>query len=180
MQHVIVWLNGTFGVGKTTTAQALLDARPQLRLFDPEWVGYMLRANLAGIAPDDFQDLAAWRELVPVVAARISAFSGQPRIAVQTVLHEQYWHELRAGVEAVGLELVHVLLDADVETIRRRIVGDQVERDAEQWRLDHLPTFADARPWMTQAADLVVDTTARSTGEVVSDILAISAVASLA
>lgn len=36
---MIVWLNGTFSVGKTTTAKALVEHEPRLRLFDPEWVG---------------------------------------------------------------------------------------------------------------------------------------------
>ena len=38
----MIWINGTFGVGKTTTAEALVEAEPALRLFDPEAVGYML------------------------------------------------------------------------------------------------------------------------------------------
>src|SRR5690606_22757570 len=123
--------NGTFGVGKTTTATALGAAQPVLRLFDPEWVGYMLKANLQGIDIYDFQDLAAWRQLVPVVARHIWEISGQPLVAVQSVLSEQYWSELRVGVEAVGLDLVHVVLDADDDSLRSRICGDEVERGAE-------------------------------------------------
>jgi broad-specificity NMP kinase len=33
---MLVWINGTFGVGKTTTAKALTDRLPGHRLFDPE------------------------------------------------------------------------------------------------------------------------------------------------
>jgi hypothetical protein len=44
---VIVWVNGTFGVGKTTTATQLVSLSPELRLFDPEWVGYLLMNNLS-------------------------------------------------------------------------------------------------------------------------------------
>jgi hypothetical protein len=39
---VIVWLNGAFGVGKTTTVLQLPALVPGSRLFDPETVGYML------------------------------------------------------------------------------------------------------------------------------------------
>jgi hypothetical protein len=46
---VIIWLNGTFGAGKTATAAKLLPLAPGARLFDPETVGYMLRANLADL-----------------------------------------------------------------------------------------------------------------------------------
>ena len=51
---MIVWLNGTFGAGKTATAAALVPLIPEARLFDPETVGYMLRANLADHPVPDF------------------------------------------------------------------------------------------------------------------------------
>jgi adenylylsulfate kinase-like enzyme len=37
---VIIWLNGPFGGGKTTTASELHTLLPSSRLFDPEMVGY--------------------------------------------------------------------------------------------------------------------------------------------
>ena len=40
---MIIWLNGTFGAGKTATAKEQLPLVPDTRLFDPETVGYMLR-----------------------------------------------------------------------------------------------------------------------------------------
>jgi adenylate kinase family enzyme len=43
---MIIWLNGTFGAGKTTTARELVATTPGARLFDPELVGYLLRAIL--------------------------------------------------------------------------------------------------------------------------------------
>jgi adenylylsulfate kinase-like enzyme len=44
---VIVWLNGTFGCGKSTTAAELRLLVPSSRVFDPETVGYMLQPDLA-------------------------------------------------------------------------------------------------------------------------------------
>jgi hypothetical protein len=52
-----------------------------------------------------------------------------------------------------------VLLEADETTMRARIEADLVEATARPWRLDHLPRYAEARPWMVRRADLVVDTT---------------------
>ena len=115
---MLIWINGTFGAGKTTTAKLVVEQRPTARLFDPEWVGYMLTSNLQGIAIDDFQDLAAWRHLVPIVARHLTEISGQDLVAVQTVLSERYWQELRDGFGAVGLDVFHVVLDADLDTLR--------------------------------------------------------------
>jgi len=159
---VIIWLNGTFGAGKTSVATELVGSLPDARQFDPEWVGYMLKANLADEDIIDFQQLPPWRTLVPVVMAEVAALTGQHLIAVQAVLVESYWRELLAGLRASRLDVLHILLHADPAVLEQRIRADQVERDACQWRLDHLSEFVAARPWMEAAADLVVDSTAMS------------------
>lgn len=170
---MLLWINGTFGAGKTTTAHAVRAAEPAWRTFDPEWVGYLLREHLRDIPVDDFQDIASWRRLVPTVAAAIRDESRTPDLmAVQTVLRQDYWTEIRSGLESVGFEVFHVLLDADEDSLRARIAADDVERDAAQWRLDHLAAYAIARPWMTAASDLVVDTTTTDAQGVADRILA--------
>ena len=156
---MIIWLNGTFGAGKTTTARRVAARDPRLRLFDPEWVGYMLVNNLADHEFTDFQQLESWRRLVPVVADEVVSVTRQHLVAVQTVLDEGYWRELRSGLVAHGHEVLHVLVEAGEEVMRRRIAADEEEPGAMRWRLDHLGAYAAARPWLTASADLVVDTT---------------------
>jgi adenylylsulfate kinase-like enzyme len=39
---MILWINGTFGAGKTSTAAELVRLLPRARVYDPEQVGYML------------------------------------------------------------------------------------------------------------------------------------------
>ena len=85
---MIIWLNGTFGAGKTTTGMRLAGRLANARLFDPEEVGYLLMRTLEDHEFRDFQDLAPWRELVPVFTEKIALFTGQHLIAVQTVLRE--------------------------------------------------------------------------------------------
>lgn len=167
----ILWLNGTFGVGKTATAGRLTALAPELRLFDPEHVGYLLAANLKDLKFDDFQELAPWRTLVPVVANELVNFTGQRLVAVQTVLVEDYWRELRSGLDDFGLSVFHVVLDCDRPTLEARIRADEVESGALDWRLDHIATFADAKPWMTSRADLVVDTGNLTPDQVATTIL---------
>jgi cytidylate kinase len=65
---MIVMVNGPFGVGKTTVAQALCAATPNAMLYDPEIVGTALRYVTAGVVSqaeqtDDFQDIALWPSL---------------------------------------------------------------------------------------------------------------------
>jgi AAA domain len=168
---MILWINGTFGVGKTTAAGCIRDQAPEWRLFDPEWVGYMLTENLRGIEVADFQDLAGWRRLVPLVAHEITRETHSDLIAVQTVLDEEYWCELRSGLVAQGLDVFHVVLDADEATLRSRITADEAERSAEAWRLDHIARYQAARPWLIAAADLVLDTSALAATKVADQVL---------
>jgi hypothetical protein len=164
---VIVWLNGTFGCGKTTTALRLPALIPGSRLFDPETVGYMLQPNLADHAVSDFQHWPPWRPLVAATAIELARYTGEHLIAPQTVLVRDYLEEIFAGLRAAGLAVFHVLLDADEQVLRRRIQGSD---EAQAWRLAHLAGYLAARPWLVEAADLVVDTAAAAPDEVAGQV----------
>ena len=154
----MIWLNGTFGVGKTTTAGHLVARGDRLRLFDPEWVGYLLANNLADHEFTDFQQLPPWRTLVPVVADEVARFTQQHLVVVQTVLRQEYWDEITGGLRTRGHEVVHVLLDASPDMLHARIDADPDGRNIRSWRHDHVAEFAAQRSWLVASADLVVDT----------------------
>ncbi|MFI6367956.1 AAA family ATPase [Nocardia sp. NPDC050630] len=158
---MLVWLNGCFGAGKTTIAKELVAADPQRwRLFDPEFVGFMLRAQYPDSEFTDFQDFPSWRRLVPFVADEIVSETGQDLVIVQTLLNQKYWSEIATRIGELGHSLHHVLIDASPETLRRRISEDEVLHRAAGWRLQHVPAYIDARnDWLADAAELVVDTT---------------------
>ncbi len=152
---MIVWLNGTFGAGKTTTGAELQPLIPGARLFDPETVGYMLAPNLADHPVGDFQDWPPWRPLVVATATELARYTGEHLIAPQTILDPRYLAEIFTGLRTAGTAVFHVLLDADDDVLRRRIGASG---EARQWRLDHLAAYREARPWLRREADLVLDT----------------------
>lgn len=166
---MIIWLNGTFGVGKTSTADRLAGLVPGGRVFDPETVGSMLRANLADRPVADFQDWPAWPPLVAAALVEISRMTGEHVIAAQTVLKREYLDQVLVPLRVAGLEVFHVLLDADEAVLRSRIEGSD---EASIWRLDHLDEYCAARPWMVETADLVVDTAATTPPQIARKIFA--------
>jgi AAA domain len=172
LAEVLVWMNGPFGVGKTTTAERIREHDPRWRIFDPEHVGYLLRANLVGVTFDDFQDLPAWRRLVPAFAAEVMNQTSDDLIAAQTVLNKQYWRELRSGLAERGITVVHVVLDSDPETLRNRIIADQKESTAVDWRLDPISAYVEARSWLVADPNLVIDTVTVTPDAIVDAVLA--------
>lgn len=155
---MIIWLNGTFGAGKTTTAKQLATLVPQARVFDSEYVGYMLRHVLESVPVTDFQDWRPWRALVVETASQVLDYVGGVLVIPQSVLVEQYWTEIRTGLAKAGIPVRHFVLHAEQDTLIHRIGTDTVETGARQWRLDHLAAYQEARPWLNREAD-VIDTT---------------------
>jgi hypothetical protein len=164
---VIIWLNGTFGCGMTSTAAELHSLIPSSRVFDPETVGYMLQPNLAGQPVSDFQHWPPWRPLVAATATELARFTGQYLIAPQTILVRAYLEQIFAGLRDAGLDVFHVVLDADEEVLRQRIQGSA---EAQAWRLDHLAEYRSSRAWMIRTADLAVDTNCRTPSEIAHQI----------
>ncbi len=154
---MVIWVNGAFGVGKTTAAELAVCRAAGARVFDPESVGQLLLANPADRAVDDFQDLEAWRALVPVVGARLARLTGQDLVVVQTVLRRSYWDELVEGFAAAGLPVRLVLLDVSRDVLCARIDGDADGAESRRWRLAHVDAYLAARGWLLDEADVVVD-----------------------
>jgi hypothetical protein len=150
----VVWINGAFGAGKTTTARLLAQSVPGSVLIDPEEVGSMLRPVLQPVTPvRDFQEWNAWRELV---AATLNAVMRElpedgPRLAIvpQTITNEAYWSQITAALDP-AIELLPIALHVSPDEHRRRATEDSEEPDALQWRLRRFEGFRDA-DWIRMA-----------------------------
>ncbi|MGH3567709.1 MAG: hypothetical protein ACRDRH_17090 [Pseudonocardia sp.] len=166
---MIVWLNGPFGVGKSSAAAVIRTALPESTRFDPELVGVMLREIVPALT-GDFQDLPLWRRLVVEVSAALHDESPL-LITPMTLVREDYAREIWGGLALRGVDVQIVLLHADGEILTQRIRGDHLNERAQSWRLDHLDAYKLAMPWLTATADYVVDTTQLSSAEVGSAVL---------
>ncbi|MFT4218102.1 MAG: ATP-binding protein [Micropruina sp.] len=156
---MIVWLNGTHGVGKTTTAALLQPLLPNSRVFDAEKVGETLMDIRPGLpVTDNFQHWPPWRPLVVETARRILEYTGGTLVMPMTVLVEPYWREISEGLHHYGIRVRHFLLHADSDTLRQRIAGDTVLGPSE-FRFSYVTPYAEAfRTWLSSEAE-VIDST---------------------
>jgi hypothetical protein len=156
---VILWLNGTHGVGKTMTSALVQQLVPGSRVLDAEKVGEVLMDISPGLPEtDNFQHWPPWRPLVVDTARRVLDYTGGTLIMPMTVLDEQYWREISTGLAQHAIPVRHFVLHADDATLRSRIEGDQVLGPS-TFRLAHLEPYAEAaRTWLHREAE-VIDTT---------------------
>jgi 8-oxo-dGTP pyrophosphatase MutT (NUDIX family)/predicted kinase len=166
---VIVWLNGAFGTGKTTTARELVDLIPGSTFYDPQLVGNGLgmmlpRKRLEEVT--DYQDLPSWRRLVVETGAALLGEVGGCLVVPMTLLRQEYRDEIFGGFAARRIPVRHVLLHTDETILRQRIATrEEIPGDAEASAsirnrcLAGVAPYHAALPWLTADAH-VVDTTA--------------------
>ncbi|WP_405679190.1 NUDIX domain-containing protein [Streptomyces sp. NBC_01511] len=166
---MIIWINGAFGAGKTSTARELIDMIPNSTLYDPGLIGSGLREllppkRLAEVS--DYQDLPIWRRLVVDTAAALLADVGGVLVVPMTLLRQEYRDEIFGGLASRRISVRHVLLAPDETILRGRIAGRastapddedpaRTER-ARQWAYEHIEPYGAALGWL-RADALVVD-----------------------
>lgn len=120
---MIVWINGTFGVGKTSAAEALHRLLPKSHIFDPELTGQFLWAMFP---PElrrqgDFQDISLWRSFNLELLAYLCETWQGILIVPMTLVQPDYERTLIGGLRDRGIRVEHYVLTASPETIRRRL-----------------------------------------------------------
>jgi hypothetical protein len=103
---MILFINGPFGVGKTTVARLLVQKLPRTILYDPEIIGGVLHRVLGPLTKvEDYQDYTLWRRLV-VGGARLSRrVSGRTMVIPMTVRRRDAFDPLVEGLRRVDPNL---------------------------------------------------------------------------
>ena len=120
---MILWLNGAFGVGKTTVAQAICRAVPGAFLFDPEEVGAFLWDHFPPSMSrlGDFQDLPLWRSISGGILAYLEEQYQGPLVVPMTVTRPEYWEQITGRMRQEGRQVLHFVLLAPAEVLKQRL-----------------------------------------------------------
>lgn len=170
----LIWINGPFGVGKSSAAERVAAALGGIE-FDPERLGGVLRA-LVVPTPDDFQSLVCWQlATVGALSGLISDMPDRPLVMAMTVYRPDVRRVLREGIISTGVPTLEVVLTADEATIRRRLNSRArgplypVRRRSRDWALTRAGEAI--RAFRLDGGDVLLDTTSLSPGEVSEAIL---------
>ena len=134
---MIIWLNGPFGVGKTTLANLLHQEIPNSILYDPELLGDFFQENLPkAVCPEDFQDYPIWRQTTVQIIRDLATKTGQVIIVPMTVFKKEYCQEIIEQGLIEDMCVQHNILVAEKETILDRL--DKRTQENNNWALKHL------------------------------------------
>lgn len=132
---MVVFLNGSFGIGKTTVAHLLAARLPRSLVFNPEPLGIVLMrfASLGSAPLDDFQDLVAWRWLA---ARTIRAARGARRVVIVPMAFTNlaYLGEIVSYLRERGVPTLHFCLTAPHSVVLERLHARQ-RRGPTAWQL---------------------------------------------
>ena len=114
---MIIWLNGTFGVGKTSTADRLAALIPDGRVFDPEHFGISIAYAREALTDEQSLTLRARRQdvdplpLLPVGAAALRTLldryldAGLSKFVLRPTVTPSTWSEEVAWLADAVLDM---------------------------------------------------------------------------
>jgi hypothetical protein len=160
---MVIFINGSFGIGKTTVSRLLASELPGSAVFDPEPIGVVL-SRFAALLPrhhrtDDFQDLAAWR----LLSARAVRFAHRFRATIivpMAFTNLAYLEDFLAYLRSCGVSTRHFCLTAPHALVLERLAARekrgptpwQLRRSAECCDAHRAPEFAEHVPTAGRSA----------------------------
>lgn len=148
---MIVLINGSFGVGKTTVAKLLRDALKGSVIYDPEWAGIVMMrlprwSKLKGAGTGDFQDIDLWRRSAVAGVRLFRLFASGPVIVPMTFSSRPYFDEVVSGFRRLEPDLRVFCLQANLPTVKERLVGrgTKIEGTEGEWIARRIVECAEA------------------------------------
>lgn len=165
---MIIWLNGPYGVGKSTLAGTIQGKLDNCILFDAEKVGDAIRDNY----PQEFfqeiyEDYPLWCETCQKLLTDLEGKTNGTILVPMTLLRPQSLRTILAPLRRQGIPAMHVLLTAEPETLRRRILDRGEEENC--WCMEKIPQCLAAQKDLP--CDLRIDTTCKSLDQLAEEIL---------
>jgi len=128
---MIVFINGPFGVGKTTVARLLVQRMPHATMYDPEIIGGLLHRILGPFTKvEDYQDYELWRRLVVGGARLFRTVSGRPLVVPMTIWDRNVFDSMVPGLRGADPDLSCFRLTVSREALVDRISSDLEDREA--------------------------------------------------
>lgn len=122
---MIIWINGPYGVGKSTLARKLHENNPNSFIFDAEAVGNAVRDNLPEHRFNGyiFEGYPMWFTMCAALLNDIASdFSGDIYVPM-TLVWKDSFAKIAEPLAAQGHAVKHILLTSSYDVIHDRILA---------------------------------------------------------
>jgi len=119
---VIIFVNGPFGVGKTTAVSSLHERMPDALVLDPEKVGHMLWGQLpTALRREEFELEPLWPSLTRMLIQEARREYARTILVPMTIARRPVFDQIIGPLRAEGPPIAHFTLLASPATIRARL-----------------------------------------------------------
>lgn len=181
---MIIYINGPYGVGKTSIARNLIKKIPSSILFDPEEIGFLLNNLIPSkirkesenrglqFRGPDWTELNLWKKSVVDIGIFLRKEYNQNVIIPQTILNKSTLSYILEGFKKEGEKVYSFCLIAEKEILEERLI-----KRIKEMRMEHLIGTPEFYPFekIDQCLEVFsneknIDTSGKSVDEI-SDIL---------
>ena len=122
---MVVWINGPYGVGKSTLAEKLHERDPESFIFDAEAVGNAVRDNLPRALYNGavFEAYPLWFSFCAELLRKISAGFGGHVYVPMTLVYKDSFARIAQPLAESGVAAKHILLVSTHEIVHDRILA---------------------------------------------------------
>ena len=119
---MILWLNGPYGVGKSTVAETLHTMLTDSMIFDAEQVGNAIRDNMPeNLFRETFEEYPLWADVCVQMLQTLSvAYPGHVLVPMTIRLNDSMI--IFSRLRDAGTDIRHIMLTTTEEEILRRIL----------------------------------------------------------
>ena len=119
---MIIWINGAWGAGKTTTAIELHNRVENSFIFDPEETGFLINKSFPKeLHQPDFQMFKEWREINVTLLKKLATSYSGTIIIPMTIINPQYVLEIIEELRMQDILVTHFILETNQETLNKRL-----------------------------------------------------------
>lgn len=122
---MILWIDGPYGVGKSTLAEELFKLNKNSFIFDAEEVGNAVRDNMPKELFNGyiFENYELWFTTVTELLKEIVGKWGGDIYVPMTLTKKDSFDKIAIPLKNSGAKITHLLLEADYENVKNRILA---------------------------------------------------------